>query len=542
MAATTDNGVLESTNAGVSWEVSSEGLNSREILALSIDRYSSPTMYAGTASGSDGFLTSLDPTNIFYFPQVADGQHSRLQFQTTLTLLNTGEDTSARIEFFDSNGQPLELTFKGLGTGSSFDVPLKKGGAISVQSPGEDEIKVGYAKVTATDGVDGTAVFTRSDWIRKQTLFEAGVPASKAQTQAVFLLDSLGDKDTGVAIVNPGLPPYGSSGPAEIEMTLYDDDLNLIDQVTREFAPREHQAKFISELFPEVGLQASEMQGIVTLSSDKPFVAITVRQRDDPALWFPDEVATMTTFPVLTANNLSRDLYFPQVVDGVFGQDQFQTTFVLANAGYFSASVTLAFFDFQGEPMSLNLVGWGERDNIRVTLVPRHFIFLQTAGEDEPQVGYARVTSAQLSVGGTAIFTQADIPSEVTLFEAGVPATAPRRMFSLYHDSLGARDTGVALVNVADEIAEVRVRLYDLDRQLIGEDEFELNPARHLARYTYQLFPSLPQAEEMEGVLTVESSQPLAAVTVRQINRPELAFPAEVPTLTTFPVIPGVAR
>jgi hypothetical protein len=43
----------------------------------------------------------------------------------------------------------------------------------------------------------------------------------------------------------------------------------------------------------------------------------------------------------------------------------------------------------------------------------------------------------------------------------------------------------------------------------------------------------------MEGILVVESDQPLAAVTVRQNDDPVREFPFEVPILTTFPVIPG---
>ena len=538
-AATTDNGVLESTDAGETWEDRSGGLNSREILTLAIDRFSSPTMYAGTASGGDGFLTCLEPLNIFYFPQVADGQLARLQFQTTLILVNTGEDTTVEVELFGSDGEPLELTFEGLGTGSRFEFSLKKGEALSTQTPGTDEVKVGYAKVTTTDGVDGTVVFTRSDFVRKTVLFEAGVPASRSQTQFVFLLDSLLDKDTGIAIVNPGLPPYDDSEPVEVVLTLYDEDLNLISQEIHEFLPGEHTARFISELFPEVAIQASEMRGIVTATSDKPVVAITVRQSDEPNVYFPDEVATLTTFPVILSNSMNRTIFFPQAVDGAFGQDQFQTTFILANAGLTNASTTLAFFDSQGQPMDLSLEGFGTRNNVRLTLVPRQFVFIQTTGTGDPKVGYARLTSNNLSVGGTAIFTQTDTPSGVKLFEAGVPSTTPRRFFSIYHDSLGDRDTGIAFVNTADETATVGLSLYDSDLNLISKNTLEMEPGAHMARYSYQLFGTA-QAQEMEGVVTVESTQPLAAVTVRQINDVDLVFPAEVPTLTTFPVIPGV--
>jgi hypothetical protein len=47
------------------------------------------------------------------------------------------------------------------------------------------------------------------------------------------------------------------------------------------------------------------------------------------------------------------------------------------------------------------------------------------------------------------------------------------------------------------------------------------------------------QAQEMEGLLVVESDQPIVAVSVRQTDDPNKEFPQEVPHLTTFPVMPG---
>jgi hypothetical protein len=70
----------------------------------------------------------------------------------------------------------------------------------------------------------------------------------------------------------------------------------------------------------------------------------------------------------------------------------------------------------------------------------------------------------------------------------------------------------------------------------------DLPPESHLARFVHQIFedPSVKaRSQEMEGILVIESDQPLAAVTVRQNDDPAKSFPEEVPILTTFPVIPG---
>src|SRR5690606_41446075 len=64
--------------------------------------------------------------------------------------------------------------------------------------------------------------------------------------------------------------------------------------------------------------------------------------------------------------------------------------------------------------------------------------------------------------------------------------------------------------------------------------------------YSHSLRDALPiyvvdQLQEAEGIATIASDQPLAAVTLRQNDDGAIDFPAEVPTLTTFPVISGRA-
>ncbi len=86
---------------------------------------------------------------------------------------------------------------------------------------------------------------------------------------------------------------------ATVTLRLYDTSFQLIDEETVLLQPGEHRARFIHELFPAVREQALEMQGVVVVSSDKPLVAVTLRQNDDPAVDFPEEVPTLTTFPVI---------------------------------------------------------------------------------------------------------------------------------------------------------------------------------------------------------------------------------------------------
>lgn len=46
---------------------------------------------------------------------------------------------------------------------------------------------------------------------------------------------------------------------------------------------------------------------------------------------------------------------------------------------------------------------------------------------------------------------------------------------------------------------------------------------------------------EGKWIVTVESNQPLAAVTLRQHDDPAKALPEDITIATTFPVVPGRA-
>jgi hypothetical protein len=155
-------------------------------------------------------------------------------------------------------------------------------------------------------------------------------------------------------------------------------------------------------------------------------------------------------------------------------------------------------------------------------------------------------------VGGVVVFQRTDLPTGISLYEAGVPASKELTKFSLFVDSLGVRDTGVAIVYPSQDgedapaqsaDANITVRLYDQQSQLVGETNLDPLPSRHhLACYVHEMFDDLGvmyKAREMEGILVVESDQPLVAVTVRQNDDPAKDFPQEVPILTTFPVMPS---
>lgn len=157
-------------------------------------------------------------------------------------------------------------------------------------------------------------------------------------------------------------------------------------------------------------------------------------------------------------------------------------------------------------------------------------------------------------VGGTAVFTRTEPGNNVVLFEAGVPATRTLRDFTVFLDSLGVKDTGLAIVNPLDEggsssAANVTLRAWDkaFENQL-GTAQVQIADGSAIGQFIWEIFRDagatqnlIDQLREIEAVVTIESDQDLAAVTLRQNDDAAQDFPNDVPTLTTFPVIEGRA-
>lgn len=488
---------------------------------------------------------------LLYFPQVGNGDGGSLRFQTSLLLANTGDDARARIEFFDSDSLPLSLEVEGRGSSPVFDFSMKKGTSLSLTTPGTGPLQSGYARVTAFGDLGGTAVFTGIESRTGSTLFEAGVPMTQAHVSATVPVDSLGGYDTGTAIVNSAgqqTPP--NAGLARVSLRFYDRQFEPLAEREIELPSGAHLARFASELF-QGELAGPNRQGSFTIESDQPVAVVALRQYQDPTGSSPPG---LTAFPVAADradgpnfdNNslLPVHKFVPQVGDGSDGLIRFQTSFIFVNTGV-GAGINLDFFDSLGQPLALELVGRGSASHFFLSLLEGESVVVQTAGKGPIKVGYARIQTLR-KVIGTAVFTGSEAAAGGRiLYEAGIPLSQRLSDFTILVDSMGGRETGLALVNAgpyenaAD--AMVKLRLYDLSFRLLVEREIALPYGEHLARYVSQLFDDFPGASELQGVLTVSSTQPILAVTLRQdLNLDDSASGAR-PTLTAFPVIAGRA-
>ena len=245
-------------------------------------------------------IAAASTDSVFYFPQIGNGSNGQLGLQTSLFLLNTDADTVVTLEFFDANGAPLAMGLSGFGEAQSvYALNLVRGGELKLLTTGDGPLQVGYARISAGPGVDGTAVYRQFDAVTGIALADAGVPASQPLTSFSLFMDSTGPNNTGLAILNP--PDSGGSTQglaATLVVRLYDQEFHLLDTTQFQVEDGVRTAQFVTEIFSQYA-PAQEMNGIVTVQSDVPVVAVTLRQKDDPALTFPDEVPTLTVFPVV---------------------------------------------------------------------------------------------------------------------------------------------------------------------------------------------------------------------------------------------------
>lgn len=280
-----------------------------------------------------GFAISgaVAPQEVFFFPQIADGTAGGLTLQTEFIFVNTGEDTTVTLEFFDGSGNPLSLELGSLGRDSTFNIGLGKGQSTSEKTPGtgnpQGTIAVGYARVKAGAGVGATAVFTTVDATLGIVQSEAGVPATTPLSTFTVFVDSLGNVDTGLAMLKPPVSDELALTTAEdggdLTLTLYGTSFNPnskgriraeigsspfgiiatpIATTNIPLGAGQQLPKFVSQFFegnPEVVAQAQEMQGTLTVKvgGGQSVAAVTLRQK---VAQEPGEVTTLTTFPVVS--------------------------------------------------------------------------------------------------------------------------------------------------------------------------------------------------------------------------------------------------
>ncbi len=140
--------------------------------------------------------------------------------------------------------------------------------------------------------------------------------------------------------------------------------------------------------------------------------------------------------------------YFPQVMDGLFGEAGYQTVFKFVNTGS-ETEVRLEFFNNSGDPVGLPIQGVeGTPEHLQFQLGRGEVASFCTAGTGMFQTGFARF-NCNGSVDGISAFIGIDSASGIVMYETAVPSVTPINEFTIVLDSSGNCDTGLAMIPVA---------------------------------------------------------------------------------------------
>ena len=129
--------------------------------------------------------------------------------QTTFLLFNdTNQGASGTIEFYDDDGNALELALDD-GTASEVPFTLNVGEIKRFSTTGAGEVVAGWAHVHSSQPISGTASFgVRDD---SGTVFtDVGVAAASLGAEFTVFADSIGDSNSGVAAANPSASIYSA--------------------------------------------------------------------------------------------------------------------------------------------------------------------------------------------------------------------------------------------------------------------------------------------------------------------------------------------
>jgi hypothetical protein len=216
---------------------------------------------------------------------------------------------------------------------------------------------------------------------------------------------------------------------------------------------------------------------------------------------------------------------FPHIADGGGGgAGGWRTTFVLANRSVTPANATIAFFDDNGNALSL-AVGGSSQSQTSIVVPALGVAQVQTQGGGPLTTGWA-LTQSDQNLTGIAIFGLLD-GSGNAVTEVGVPASLALNSLSVFAQNSATTSTGVALANPNNTAANVTLSLKDSNSTQLAQTTLTIPPMGHLAHYANELFPTMPPGE-FQGKIEVLSTQPLAGLTLRQRGS----------IFTSLPVIP----
>jgi hypothetical protein len=448
-----------------------------------------------------------------YFPQIANGAFSNSSFSTSIVLLNrSSRQATGNVSFFRSDGTPFQVSF-GANVGATdkrwFSIaPL---GALLIKTDGSGSGASGYAIVTSTASLGGSAIFSQYD-SQGALVTEAGVGSSSPMDFFVLPVDLTGSLNAGLAVANI----LGASS-ANLSLNLINSKGQCIASRELLLDPGTQVSAFVGgadQLFPGV----TDFQGSLQVLADTPVSVVALRST-------PNSLTTLTP-AALDLSFDSVNLTFPHIVVGSAGAS-YRSTIVLTNPGCFPVTGTVQFTRSDGNPMVVS-IGPSRSFQHSFAIPAQGTVFLETSSSGNLETGYATVT-ANHGVGGTLVFSQYNASNGRLQSEVAIPPAQFYMDFMVFAQNDGLYSTAIAFANTNADASELQylLRSYADPTSATPLGPVPLDPNRQqavLVSGSNQLFPAFSGL----GTLEVTSSQPIPAVALR----------ITATTMTALPIIP----
>ena len=450
-----------------------------------------------------GSLTPLSPSLVTAHSVSISGLNAETHYHYRVRSRDAAGNLalSADFAFATATESPTSQTCA-QGTGLCFEAAVPSGGGLSHVSSGQGGLSVLYG-VMNSSGVSWPVALANFGFTQNGVLVtEVGVPATEPLISTRLFVDYGGPgADSGVALVNP------NASPIVVKADLRNPQGEFVASSSVTVEGKGHTAQFVSQLIADM---PNPFLGTLTLSSTSPFAAVNLRLA---ANGHGETLFSALPLADLNHPHPGTKLIFPQVIDG----GGLPTQILLMNPSVMGTITGfISFLDDDGNLLALDFgPGIGVQSSLTYSLPPNGMVKYATTGLGPLRVGYAVVTPlAGVLPVGSGVFSingNAGLSSE-----AGVPNAVETTLSRLFVERAAdplPRDTGVAIVNRNSVEAQVTLTLQSVDGSTLS-GSLTMPPNGHVARFISELFPGLPA--QYQGVLTMTSTVPLAAMTLRQ--------------------------
>jgi len=210
-------------------------------------------------------------------------------------------------------------------------------------------------------------------------------------------------------------------------------------------------------------------------------------------------ILTGVVFLVFVCSCAGKSFYFPHVVDG----GGITTIISISNLSDVAATGTMSLYNADGTPLTMTFLSV-TNSAVPLALQPHSTEILTTSGTSSPlKSGYAKVETNGDQVTAIAVLSYADGR------EATVLPSNEGNQFSLYVESSGQLDTGVALVRATS--LPIRFTLYNPLGGVMKSKSYTFE-GKKMAKFVPEIMGVAPP---FRGRIVMESDAPFAVIGLR---------------------------